>query len=394
MQKRLTPIYDVIFVAFAISPTEGSESGAGWALLRAHLKLANKVTLVTTESELKKLRQNKEFLNLKIKVVDVAEFSFLAQNPKLVPFGFQFRHLIWNLQILHIVRRLTRTNPNAIVHYGTYAGDWNLNILHLLNSKVYKLWGPVGGAQQIPLKFVTSLGIRGMLEDFGKRFVGILCRVIIRKRLSKSRSVILCANSATYETYSKSTRVLMAQNIVLDNLHPNLTRRDSSLVFGCGRLIPWKNWKLAILAMKHVDNKHLVIAGEGPDLHRLEKLIEKHNLRSKVKLVGRIERNLVLQYTSQCDVFVFPSLRDSASWALAESVLLKCKIVALDLPGSAAVVDNSAAFLISPNQENLEESFGQAISKNFAHGDFQADFSLSRLSRLIHQSIEELLKIG
>jgi glycosyltransferase involved in cell wall biosynthesis len=384
---------EVILIAYAISPTEGSESGAGWALLRAHIYLEHKMTLVTTRSELKKLREDKEFSSLKIKVVEIPEFKFLAKYSDIIPFSIQLRHLVWNLQIFHPVRRLTRTDPNLIVHYGTYAGDWNINILHLLNSRVYKLWGPVGGAQRIPLKFLFSLGPRGMLEDISKRLVGSTFRIVIKKRLSNSKSVILCANSATYQTYSKSTRVLLAQNIVLENLYPGLTERKSNMVFGCGRLIPWKNWRLAILAMKYVDDKHLIIAGEGPDLHRLEKIIDKHKLRSKVSLIGRIERETVLQYIRECDAFVFPSLRDSASWALAEGVLLKCKVVALDLPGSAAVTGKSGVVLIDAGQRNLEKSFGNAIASNPAVRNQGVDFDLSRLAEVIEESMKELLRI-
>lgn len=391
-KKKLTPMNEVILIAYAISPTEGSESGAGWALLRAHIYLKHDVTLVTTGSELKKLREDNEFSSLKIKVVEIPEFKFLTKYSHMIPFSIQLRHLVWNLQIFRTVRRLTRTDPNLIVHYGTYAGDWNINILHLLNSSVYKLWGPVGGAQRIPLKFMISLGPRGIIEDISKRLVGSTFRTIIKKRLSNSKSVILCANSATYQTYFKSTRVLLAQNIVLENLYPGLTERKSNIVFGCGRLIPWKNWKLAILAMKYVDDKHLIIAGEGPDSHRLEKLIDKHKLRGKVSLIGRIERELVLQYMRECDAFVFPSLRDSASWALAEGVLLNCKVVALDLPGSAAVTGKSGVVLIDSDQTNLEKSFGNAISSNLAVRNYGVEFDLTRLAEVIEESIKEVLR--
>lgn len=394
MQKNSTnDKTQIILIAYAISPVEGSESGAGWALLSAHIYLGHEVTLVTTSEEFRKLKRLKEFSNLKIKVIEVDEYRSLYKYENFIPFSFQLRHLVWNLQILGIVKKMTRFNPGAVVHYGTYSGDWNLNVLHFLKSDVLKLWGPVGGAQKIPLKLMPSLGFHGVIEDISKRVVGSIFRRFIKLTMRMSKSVIMCANSATLEYYSKSSKVVLSQNIILDNLPKEQNQRKKNLIFGCGRLIPWKNWKLAILAMRYVEDKHLIIAGEGPDMHRLKRIIKKNNLQEKVSLIGRINREEVLRNICECDVFVFPSLRDSASWALAEAVMLSCNIVALNLPGSLAITQQTGMHLVDPSKKMLEREFAKSISSNEAKSYSMTPFSLEKLAISIKNSVSELQKM-
>ena len=165
--------------------------------------------------------------------------------------------------------------PQTVVHYATFAGDWNLNVLHFLHKSVYKIWGPVGGAQQIPIKLIPFLGILGFIEDMFKRLVGRIFRSLTRIRMGGSRAVVLCANSATKEFFGKSVNVQISQNVVLEDMEQIDSLGDGKLIFGCGRLIPLKNWKLPILAMQYVENKKLLIAGSGPDHKRLQKLIQK-----------------------------------------------------------------------------------------------------------------------
>ena len=283
--------------------------------------------------------------------------------------------------------------PQTVVHYATFAGDWNLNVLHFLHKSVYKIWGPVGGAQQIPIKLIPFLGILGFIEDMFKRLVGRIFRSLTRIRMGGSRAVVLCANSATKEFFGKSVNVQISQNVVLEDMEQIDSLGDGKLIFGCGRLIPLKNWKLPILAMQYVENKKLLIAGSGPDHKRLQKLIQKHSLEDKVKLIGNIPRSDCLEYISRCDAFVFPSLRDSASWALAEAVALNCRVIALDLPGSAAITQDSGIKLISAHSKDVIKRFADELAYGSNTNNGLKKFPQSKLAKEISESITRIRKI-
>lgn len=380
-------------MAFAISPDAGSESGAGWAVLKAHLFLGHEVTLLTTSNSVEELKNNDAFNEFKVECVGIPEISLLFKNTKRIPFGFQLRHLMWNLKIVTLVNKILNEKPQTVVHYATFAGDWNLNVLHFLHKSVYKIWGPVGGAQQIPIKLIPFLGILGFIEDMFKRLVGRIFRSLTRIRMGGSRAVVLCANSATKEFFGKSVNVQISQNVVLEDMEQIDSLGDGKLIFGCGRLIPLKNWKLPILAMQYVENKKLLIAGSGPDHKRLQKLIQKHSLEDKVKLIGNIPRSDCLEYISRCDAFVFPSLRDSASWALAEAVALNCRVIALDLPGSAAITQDSGIKLISAHSKDVIKRFADELAYGSNTNNGLKKFPQSKLAEEISESITRIRKI-
>lgn len=162
----------VLLVAFAISPEAGSESGAGWAALKAHVFLGHETILLTTSKAADELMDHHFLKQFNVKCVGISEPPALIKDSSRMPFKFQLRHLIWNLKIIRPVKELLHENPETIVHYATFAGDWNLNVLHILNKSVYKIWGPVGGAQNIPIKMIPFLGILGSAEEIFKRIIG------------------------------------------------------------------------------------------------------------------------------------------------------------------------------------------------------------------------------
>lgn len=382
----------VLLVAFVISPGAGSESGAGWAVLKAHLFLGNEVILLTTSNSAKELKTHKLINEFNVKCLGIPENPTLFKNMSGIPFIFQIRHFVWNLKIISVVKEFLSDNPELIVHYATFAGDWNLNVLHFLHKSNYKIWGPVGGAQNIPMKMISFLGISGFAEEIFKRIIGRLFRSLTRIRMGGSRAMVICANSATHEFFQKSVNVELLQNVVLENVELVKSPRDKELLFGCGRLIPLKNWKLSILAMRYVGDKKLLIAGTGPDLLRLQRIIKRHSLEHKVKLIGNISRKDSLEYMSKCDAFVFPSLSDSASWALAEAVALNCRVIALDLPGSAAITQDSGIKLISVRGKDLVKRFAEEITNGTNTNNCSKKFTQSELARGISKSAERITR--
>ncbi len=382
---------DVVLLAFAISPSEGSESGAGWALLRAHLALGNNVVLVTTNFELQKLRSSTEFNQLSIRCLSVKDSGFILNNSSWIPFSYQLRHALWNFRLFSVVRGLARESNTLIFHYATYAGDWNINVLHFLRRNVLKIWGPVGGAQRIPLSFYSRLGLSGIIEEITKTSLTLLFRIASRKLLTDSSEIILCANSATFEFYRQKNKVVMLQNIVLNptDFQDQAQQVEKGLVFGCGRLLVWKNWQSAIYAMRETEGKVLVIAGDGPYKRKLSKIIQKYELGDKVRLVGRLNRPETIAELARCESFIFPSLRDSASWALAEALYMKKKIIAFDLPGTRAVLGGNRE-LISPNSRDHVQTLTHQIMAADQATPIDSQFTVEILATGLKNAIDRL----
>jgi glycosyltransferase involved in cell wall biosynthesis len=143
--------------------------------------------------------------------------------------------------------------------------------------------------------------------------------------------------------------------------------------------------------MDHVENKKLFIAGEGPDLDKLRRIVSSKSLEKKVFFLGKIDRHESIKLMTECDAFVFPSLRDSASWALAEAVTLKCRVIALDLPGIRAITDGTGIELVALHGRHLAKRVAIEIMKSENANSGNRRFDLEDLSNKIENSIIENL---
>jgi glycosyltransferase involved in cell wall biosynthesis len=87
------------------------------------------------------------------------------------------------------------------------------------------------------------------------------------------------------------------------------------LILSVGRLVYYKGFQYAIRAMNNIDAKLLII-GEGPQKYELDKLIVKHKLQEKVRIIPP-QANLKPFFLA-CDIFLFPSTERSEAFGLVQ----------------------------------------------------------------------------
>ena len=384
---------DVVLIAYAISAKHGSEPGAGWAILKAYLENNFKVLLITTSLSKEDIEgyfsnndeNSKYYPNLLIQAFPEAEFRKCR-----ISFPLQVRHLIWNFQILRPMNEFLDFNPKAIFHYTTYSGDWNLNVVHLLKKNARAIWGPVGGSQRIDLRAYRFLGLNGIIEELIRVFVGGFFRFPIKRLIAGRRMVILAANEKTERSYIKTGLVIKCHNIVVNSSDIVSETRNANVHFWCGRLIPLKNCKLAIDFESYLPHGVLIIAGDGPELDNLIKYAKKKGIEHRVRFLGNISRSEVLEYLRTSDAFIFTSLRDSASWALAEAVQSGIKIIALDTPGNRAVTQGAGIHLVPIRFGKIEKEMIRILGISQSEHRKNDLFSRERLANSLNGAVSLL----
>ncbi len=153
-------------------------------------------------------------------------------------------------------------------------------------------------------------------------------------------------------------------DVPIDNI-PNIRNEygidEPSFVIGSvGRLAKVKGQVYLIEAMqsilKDVENCRLLIAGEGPERGYLEYLIEKYNLREKVKLLGYV-RNIE-QFLAVIDLFVLPSLSEGLPMSLLEAMAAGKPVLASAVGGITEVIENGDSGVLVPpaDPSSLAES--------------------------------------
>lgn len=156
-------------------------------------------------------------------------------------------------------------------------------------------------------------------------------------------------------------RVLAADGIeaiyvpnLVDPLAPTPLPSNPTLICA-GRLEPFKGFHLAVAAMpdilREIPDARLVIAGEGVERPRLEKLVADLGLADSVELVGRLPRHELEASIAGSRVFVMPSVWPEAfGKAGVEAMSVGRPVVAADVGGvSEWLKDGVNGLLVPPS---------------------------------------------
>ncbi|MGJ8694428.1 MAG: glycosyltransferase family 4 protein [Thalassotalea sp.] len=118
---------------------------------------------------------------------------------------------------------------------------------------------------------------------------------------------------------------------------------SGKLIMSVGWLIERKGHYLVIEAMKNIDNATLAIAGNGPDLAKLEKLVNEFNLQNKVIFLGALPQPELNKWFQAADVSVLASSREGWANVLLESMASGTAVVATNVWGTPEVVASPEA---------------------------------------------------
>lgn len=108
-----------------------------------------------------------------------------------------------------------------------------------------------------------------------------------------------------------------------------------------GRLVKDKNAALLVRAITILTDQHpgveCIIIGTGLEEKNLLKLIDKHNLKSNVHLIGNLPRsNDIYAYMKAAKVLVLPSKREGFGMVVLEALACGTPVVTIDSPANAS----------------------------------------------------------
>ena len=151
-----------------------------------------------------------------------------------------------------------------------------------------------------------------------------------------------------------------------------------------GQHVWQKNLKLAIEALELLKDLpyRMFFIGGGYAAEEMRQMVQEKGLADKITFVGPVrDRALVTKYYAAADLFLFPSLYDTASLVMREAASLRTPSVMIKGATTASVAtDNYDSFLT----ENTPEAYAARIRDLFAHPEqikkvgLQASTSLVR----------------
>lgn len=328
----------VIISAYAFGPCDESEANAGWAFAcaAAHDHDVWVITRPRFADNIASALDADPKLRAHLTVC-YTDFSDAVLRFKRGPLDVYWYYTMWQRRVTKIARELHSHIDFDVAHHLTFAGDWLPCGLRRLPD-VPLVWGPVGGSTYLPWRLLKWVGFRGAVGEIARGVLSRAARRVWGDPTARRAAVVVAQNPDVAKRFSYARRVVLETNSATpDDLPTRNTdrgRQTKTAVF-VGRLAEWKGARLAVAALARPEaaDWELHIYGTGRDLPAVTDLVERLDLTDRVVLHGHRPRTEAMQALADADAMLFPSLHDSAPWAVGEANAIGTPVVCLDLGG-------------------------------------------------------------
>jgi len=342
----------VLLIAYACRPDMGSEPMAGWSAYRM-LRSKHEVRVVCSGS-------GQPSLSAAIRegVAREKDFVFIPERWKFTGKTALDKLITWG-NILSFQRKLRRLGQIQIesfcpdvIHHVTIS-TWRTGN-PLAGRGIPFIWGPVGGGENFPLRFLGGLSAYSFLFELLRLATGVLSRNAPGVRETALGSDwIFASNFATSNLLlkigSKRDRLEVLPQFAFSEeklqefaLRPSWNQGNPIRIFSGGYVEARKGIGLALRALDRLKQRGLTFeyehGGIGPELEHLKKQSLQLGLGPQVRFVAPYSGAAYKEKLRSTDIFLFPSLRDNCPATLLEAMGHGCVPVVADHAGPGEIV--------------------------------------------------------
>jgi glycosyltransferase involved in cell wall biosynthesis len=331
----------VLLSALACEPGKGSEPEVGF---RAMLAAASEheVWVLTASQSIpaleRALRSNPRAERIHLEGIPFGVHAETIVHLNAV--GYHRRYEEWQRLAADRALELDARVGFDVVHHVTLASYWTRAGVAAVRKPL--VWGPIGGGVDPPLRLVSELGLRGIVEAAARVVARpLIARLPPIRRTQRVAALILAQNPGTGRRLRSRGTVKLLSNalaVELDGV-PIPKTRTTDLLF-VGRLLPWKAPILALRTLRHLRHPRAVLRffGDGPEQSRLERMARKWGLSDRLRFEGWLPRDDVLSALASAGALLHPAVHEEAGLCIAEALTLGTPVVCLDHGGPAEIV--------------------------------------------------------
>lgn len=270
----------------------------------------------------------------------------------IVSRGIRLHYVLWQRAVVRAAERLIESEPIDIVHHVS----WNTLSAPPLLWRTGKpfVWGPIGGGQTLPWRFVPSLGRAAAPELFRTLRVGLMPWMPRLRRTVARTDLMLAANDETANVLRKvgARDIPMLPDVGVQPLllsrAPERGSRPVLTVLWASRLEPMKAVTICLDVAKSVRSPsvHFLIAGYGSQEGWADQYAQRLNLQDRVTFLRRLSWRDLQQRFAEADLFLFTSLRDTLGAVVFEAMAKGCPVICLNHNGAATHLPDAAAIRV------------------------------------------------
>jgi glycosyltransferase involved in cell wall biosynthesis len=348
-------------------------------------KAGHKVVVLSIDSRAKFYSTK---LGISHKIIDGVDFYNLSCFPNVIfrPIAYRIMLFLISWQLDYLYKRMQKTHGTPDLIYSHY----------LLNSYA---------ALRLKKKYNLPLVAIEHWSEVNKDVLKFYVKYSGDKVYSIADKVIAVSDSLK-SMLNKHFHVdaLVVHNLVGEGFDYNPTSQRSTFNFvTVGSLFHVKGYDILIDAFAKIasvnNNFRLTIVGDGNQRLLLQQLITKHNLQSKVSLVGRKSRAEVADILLNSDVYVSSSRNENFSVSVLEALSIGLPVVATICGGIRECINDSNGLLVPTENVDLLSDAMLKISQNISNynresiaRDFENRFSTTSIVNNLVSIFETIIK--
>jgi glycosyltransferase involved in cell wall biosynthesis len=275
----------------------------------------------------------------------------LARYPQL----FYWSYELWLRRAYRIAQQLHGDTPFDLAHQVSFCGYRQPG--HLRKLGIPFVFGPVGGTQNFPWRFLPTIGCAGAAREAVRNIVNSWQLSFSRavRRACQSASAVVAANSTGQRDLSRTQRLPVIQHLETGvERCPAPPRRqrepgDPLRILWTGRLESWKALPLLLSALAQLPKScryELRILGIGKCRQRWQRFAEQLGIADSIDWRGWGTYSEILTNYPWADLFAFTSLRDTSGAGLLEALAAGVPIVGVNHQGAADIMTTDCAIPI------------------------------------------------
>jgi glycosyltransferase involved in cell wall biosynthesis len=388
MPKKLK----ILVSAYACAPNKGSEPGMGWNFVTGLAKFHELHVIVEKrkwEQPINDFLENNPGLN------DSVTFYFIDKKRnkplrKIWPPSYYWFYKKWQKEAYKLACQLDLKENFDLIHQLNMVGYREPGYLWKIKKPF--VWGPIGGLENSPWRFLQSLGFKGFLFYAGRNVINFWQRnFLTRPKLAvkRKKSAVISATPdnkiLVKRLWGKDSTIISEVGQELNKIYKIEPREESKplKIIWSGQHTAGKNLHLLLEALKGVNfNFQLHVLGKGEMTSSWKILADRNGIQKQTIWHGWVEKSKAFEVLSNGHVFCITSIKDLTSTVTLEALSYGLPIICLDHCGFSHVVNESCGIKINvstPKKASI--GFSKALEKIYADESLRQSLSQGAFER-------------
>lgn len=341
----------ILVLAYAISPTRGSEYSVAWNYVTNMSKDNELVVLYGMSGnhmgdieEIEQFKKNSSLTNVRFIVIKPNKIANIlnALNKKgILVYTFYLAYNVWHKQAYKKAKKIVSQEKFDLIHYLGPNGFREPGYLWKINLPY--IWGPIGGIPNRPkqlfralhLKSKIAFSLRNLINTFQFRHNPRLRKAFQRTNLLLTATT---ENQKIIKDFYNTDSTYLPENGIINPipkilLTESITIKDTVInIFWIGRIDANKSLIILLTALSKVNysNWHLHVVGEGSLKVDMQNLSIQLKIKDNITWHGQIPRSKVFKLLEMAHLNVITSLGEGNPTTIWEAMSLGVPTITLD----------------------------------------------------------------